>query len=116
MKPVKSSEENLEEKRKIIISQSSLPTSNFSRKKEETAVKMLNSSKLNLGIIKKNYKQSTSVESTTAGVNKIDKNNDSGTDVTSTKRTEPENSEQKHKKFKQHCSLVDDYGSSSDSD
>lgn len=53
MKPMRSGEENSDQKRKVLLSQSSLPTANFSRKKEETAVKLLNSSKLNLGIVRK---------------------------------------------------------------
>ncbi|XP_030756447.1 coiled-coil domain-containing protein 130 homolog [Sitophilus oryzae] len=53
MRPIKSSEENLSNKRKEIISQSSLPTTNFSKKKEENAVKLLKGPKLDLGIIKK---------------------------------------------------------------
>lgn len=56
MKPIRSVEENLDKKRRKLLSQSSLPTSNFSRKKEETAVKMLNSGKLNLGIVRKSDK------------------------------------------------------------
>lgn len=56
MKPIRSVEENLDQKRRKLLAQSSLPTSNFSRKKEETAVKMLNSGKLNLGIVRKSDK------------------------------------------------------------
>lgn len=53
MKPMRSGEENSDQKRKVLLAQSSLPTTNFSRKKEETAVKLLSSSKLNLGIVRK---------------------------------------------------------------
>ncbi|XP_066252162.1 coiled-coil domain-containing protein 130 homolog [Euwallacea similis] len=53
MKPMRSGEENSEFRRKNLLLQSSLPTSNFNRKKEETAVKLLNGTKLNLGIVKK---------------------------------------------------------------
>ncbi|VEN59637.1 unnamed protein product [Callosobruchus maculatus] len=58
LRPGKSISESTDEIRKKIISESSLPTSNFSRMKEEKAVKMLNSPKKGLGIIKK--KQSSS--------------------------------------------------------
>ncbi|XP_066147577.1 coiled-coil domain-containing protein 130 homolog [Euwallacea fornicatus] len=53
MKPMRSGEENSEFKRKNLLLQSSLPTSNFNRKKEETAVKLLNGTKLKLGIVRK---------------------------------------------------------------
>ncbi|CAG9773110.1 unnamed protein product [Ceutorhynchus assimilis] len=56
LKPIRSCEENLEQKRKHILTQSSLPTSNFSKKKEETAIKIINSGKIDLGIARKNIK------------------------------------------------------------
>jgi len=63
MKPMRSGEENSDQKRKILLSQSSLPTANFSRKKEETAVKLLSSSKLNLGIVRKSTGNSKTQDS-----------------------------------------------------
>ncbi|XP_023026132.2 coiled-coil domain-containing protein 130 homolog [Leptinotarsa decemlineata] len=51
--PSKSILELTEDIRKEIILQSSLPTSNFSRHKEEKAMKILNSSKKDLGIMPK---------------------------------------------------------------
>lgn len=53
LKPAMSITENMEEIRKNIISQSSLPTSNFSRSREEKAVRLLNERKKGLGIAKK---------------------------------------------------------------
>lgn len=53
MKPNKSINEATENKRKEIISQSSLPTTNFTKKTEERAIKILSKPKLNLGVIKK---------------------------------------------------------------
>ncbi|CAG9839863.1 unnamed protein product [Diabrotica balteata] len=53
LKPSKSIDEHMETIRKEIISQSSLPTSNFSRSKEDKAMKILNQSQKDLGIIKK---------------------------------------------------------------
>ncbi|CAH2011145.1 unnamed protein product [Acanthoscelides obtectus] len=54
LKSNKSIAENTDQIRKKIISESSLPASNFSRIKEEKAVKMLTSAKKDLGVIRKN--------------------------------------------------------------
>lgn len=53
LKPSKSISENTESVRNKIISQSSLPTCNFTRNKEEKAVRILNKSKSELGIVHK---------------------------------------------------------------
>lgn len=87
MKPMRSGEENSDQKRKILLSQSSLPTANFSRKKEETAVKLLSGSKLNLGIVRKDS-------------------------LGRKRQSEEENESSEPKKL----SLVGDYGSSHSSD
>nr|CAI5828400.1 unnamed protein product [Callosobruchus analis] len=64
LKPGKSISESTDEIRKRIISESSLPTCNFSRIKEEKAVKMLNSAKKGLGIIKKRQSITSNVDYT----------------------------------------------------
>nr|CAI5828402.1 unnamed protein product [Callosobruchus analis] len=68
LKPGKSISESTDEIRKRIISESSLPTCNFSRIKEEKAVKMLNSAKKGLGIIKKRQSSSASHDCITSNV------------------------------------------------
>lgn len=60
LKPSKSILENTESLRNKIISQSSLPTCNFSRSKEEKAVRILTKSKSDLGIIHKRNSTDTS--------------------------------------------------------
>lgn len=53
MKPTTSVNELRDRKRKQIISQSSLPTANFTRKTEAKAVKILSKPRLTLGVVKK---------------------------------------------------------------
>ncbi|CAH1112923.1 unnamed protein product [Psylliodes chrysocephalus] len=53
LQPSKTLSKNMESIRNEIISQSSLPTSNFSRSKEDKAMKILNQSKKDLGIKRK---------------------------------------------------------------
>lgn len=61
LKPSKSILENTESIRTKIISQSSLPVCNFSRTKEEKAIRILKKSKSTLGIVHK--RNSTEVSS-----------------------------------------------------
>ncbi|XP_057654561.1 coiled-coil domain-containing protein 130 homolog [Diorhabda carinulata] len=88
LKPSKSITENTETIRKNIISQSSLPTVNFSRSKEEKAMKILHQGKQELGIVHKRSSSSLT--------------NDGKSNVT-------ENEDVKKCKI---TSLVGDYGSS----
>lgn len=53
MKPNQSIKEATENRRKEIIAQSSLPTTNFTKKTEERAIKILSKPKLCIGVIKK---------------------------------------------------------------
>ncbi|XP_050293258.1 coiled-coil domain-containing protein 130 homolog [Anthonomus grandis grandis] len=104
MKPIRSVEENLEERRKMLLSESSLPTSNFSRKKESNAVKYLKSDRLSLGIVKKIVTEKDNVPKSSTELNTKDcaKRKISDCDTTT-----------ENKIIK--TSLVGDYGSS-DSD
>ncbi|KAJ8959926.1 hypothetical protein NQ314_006128 [Rhamnusium bicolor] len=86
LKPSRNILENTESIRRKIILQSSLPASNFSRSKEEKAVRILSKSKTDLGIVHK--RSNTEVNCDGGG----------------------------EKKVKICASLVGDYGTSSDSD
>ncbi|KAL1509438.1 hypothetical protein ABEB36_004175 [Hypothenemus hampei] len=129
MKPMRSGEENLEQKRRKLLMQSSLPTANFSRKREATAVRYLKSDKLDLGIIKKKNKivddkqstlgydtMETKTNDNTLYNEKIDEENSC---LSPTSRTKELNLEIKDQKCPiiGKTSLVGDYSSStSDSD
>lgn len=56
LKPSRNVSENTKAARQKMLAQSSLPTSSFTPAKEAKAVKMLNNSNKNLGIIKRNNK------------------------------------------------------------
>ncbi|KAJ8921479.1 hypothetical protein NQ315_003097 [Exocentrus adspersus] len=87
LRPSKSISENTEYIRKKIISMSSLPATNFTRKKEERAVRILSRSKSDLGIVTKRPCTGTGLKETV-----------------------------KKPKLEVEVSLVGDYGASSDSD
>ncbi|ENN72662.1 coiled-coil domain-containing protein 130 homolog [Dendroctonus ponderosae] len=114
MKPIRSFEENLDEKRKQLLSQSALPTSNISRKRQMAANNLNKSDKIDLGIIRKNDKNNSKKEAAI-----LDNKPNSTRSINANKESQPEtdtSSKPEEPSKRQRCSIVSDYGVSSNSE